>query len=74
MRRLPAFLCRPDKTKLELGGVAEQEVGISGGAALANGLLLLATQPRGNGGSSINDLLLAEPGPWRTYPALAPLL
>jgi hypothetical protein len=44
------------------------------GPALANGLLLLATQPRGNGGFSVNYLLVAQASPCWALPTLPPVL
>jgi hypothetical protein len=44
------------------------------GAPRADGLLLKLAQPISDGSSPVNYLLASEPSPWRTYPALAPLL
>ena len=44
------------------------------GPALANGLLLLATQPRGNGGFSVNYLLVAQASSCWALPTLPPVL
>ena len=76
MPELPAFALRRRSTRTcyECGGSAAAGIAISGGTALANGVLFELAQPISDGGFSVNYLLAPEPRPRRTYSALAPLL